>query len=243
MAHPLIAAGVFEHSGFRASPLAAASRLHHTVGAMLDITFGNEQTCGRALDGIRMIHKRVHGTLADPIGRFPAGTKYSAEDPALVLWVHATLVETMMITYEWMVAPLTADQRDSYCAEAAWVPVALGARDAEIPRTWTSMRVYVDQMMNGDTLVVGPQAAEVGRALMWSSLGVMLPGSGWLNRLLTAALLPPRLRDGYGLKWTAGRERLARRTAAIIRQLRYVTPDAVALWGSARHSQFPARAA
>src|SRR5512138_3426401 len=143
MAHPLIAAGVFDHSGFRGSPLAAASRLHHTVGAMLDIIFGNEQTSARAIDGIRTIHTRVHGTLTEPVGRFPAGTPYSAEDPSLVLWVHARLVDAMVTTFEWLVGPLTTEQRDRYCAEAAWVALALGAHEAEIPRTWRAMRTYV----------------------------------------------------------------------------------------------------
>jgi len=243
MAHPLIAAGVFDHSGFRASPLAAASRLHHTVGAMLDITFGDEQASARAIDGIRAIHARVHGTLAEPVGRFPAGTPYSAEDPSLVLWVHATLVDAMVTTFEWLVGPLTPDQRDRYCAEAAWVAAALGARESEIPRTWPAMRAYVEQMVNGDTLIVGPHAAAVGRALLWSPLGVMLPGSGWLNRLMTAALLPPRLRVEYGLSWNARRAWLVGRVAGVIRAVRWVTPDAIAMWGSARHLHFPARAA
>jgi uncharacterized protein (DUF2236 family) len=240
LAHPLIAAGVFDHSGFRASPLAAASRLHHTVAAMLDISFGDEQASARAIDGIRAIHTRVHGTLSERVGRFAAGTPYSAEDPVLVLWVHATLVDTMVTTFEWLVRPLTADERDRYCAEAAWVATTLGARDADVPRTWPSLRDYVEEMVSGDTLAVGPQAALLGRALLWSPLAAMLPGSGWLNRLMTAALLPPRLRDEYGLTWNGRRHWLAGRVAGLIRGARHVTPDAVALWASARHLQFPA---
>src|SRR5689334_8440880 len=84
LAHPLIAAGVYEHSTFRASPVAALSRLHHTVGAMLALTFRDEAERARALDGVRAIHARVNGTLKEPVGRFPAGTRYSAEDPELV---------------------------------------------------------------------------------------------------------------------------------------------------------------
>ena len=41
LAHPLVAAGVFDHSGFRGTPYAAASRLYHTVHAMLSLTFGD----------------------------------------------------------------------------------------------------------------------------------------------------------------------------------------------------------
>jgi uncharacterized protein (DUF2236 family) len=98
LAHPLIAAGVFDHSGFRSSPLAAIQRLHHTTQAMLAISFGDDRRRGAAIEGIRRIHTRVNGTLPDTVGPFPAGTPYSAEDPALLLWVHATLIESVLVT-------------------------------------------------------------------------------------------------------------------------------------------------
>src|SRR5688572_32830582 len=89
LAHPLVAAGVADHSSFRDGGLAAAKRLHLTVKAMLALSFGDEHSRAAALDGIRTIHRRVHGHIAAQAGRFPAGTPYSAEDPDLVLWVHA----------------------------------------------------------------------------------------------------------------------------------------------------------
>src|SRR5688500_9884495 len=78
LAHPLVAAGVAEHSTFRGGPLTAAVRLHHTVRAMLALTFGDEATREAALEGIRAIHRRVHGRLPVAAGRFPEGTPYSA---------------------------------------------------------------------------------------------------------------------------------------------------------------------
>ena len=50
LAHPLMAAGVFDHSGFRASPMAAVGRLYHTTQAMLAITFGDEQRHRAAIE-------------------------------------------------------------------------------------------------------------------------------------------------------------------------------------------------
>jgi uncharacterized protein (DUF2236 family) len=140
VAHPMIAAGVFEHSGFRASPWAAAGRLHHTVKAMLALVFGSDAARNQALAGIRAIHRRVNGRLAESVGPFPAGTPYSAEDPALVLWVHATLLESVPLVHELLVAPLTAAEHDAYGAEAAPVAIALGARDADVPRTRAAVR-------------------------------------------------------------------------------------------------------
>jgi uncharacterized protein (DUF2236 family) len=81
LAHPLVAAGVHDHSTFRHGPLTAATRLHETVKAMLALTFGDAQRSGAALDGIRAIHHRVHGALSHSIGPYLAGSRYSAEDP------------------------------------------------------------------------------------------------------------------------------------------------------------------
>ena len=128
LAHPLIAAGVHDHSGFRATTWAAMTRLYHTVHAMLALTFGTDEERERALGGIRQIHQRVNGQLRSAAGRFPAGTVYSAENPDLVLWVHATLLESVPLAYEQLVGPLTIAERDAYCAEAAPLAVALLAR-------------------------------------------------------------------------------------------------------------------
>jgi len=127
LAHPLVAAGVFDHSGFRGTPYAAASRLYHTVHAMLSLTFGDEAARQRTIDGIRAIHRRVNGILPEAVGPYEAGTRYSAEDPSLVLWVHATLIESVLMVYEKLVAPLTEAERDEYCQEAFPIALALAA--------------------------------------------------------------------------------------------------------------------
>jgi uncharacterized protein (DUF2236 family) len=235
LAHPLVAAGVHEHSDFRGSPIAAAARLHHTVGAMLSLVFGGPHGSRRTIDRIRGIHTRVNGTLSSDVGPFRAGTRYSAEDPALVLWVHATLVDSMLMAYERLVATLSDAERDAYCAESVWVAVALGAVDAEVPRTWPAMSDYMARTMESGMIAVGPQARELCRALLWPSLLGLLPGSAWLNRLLTADMLPEPIRAQYGFELTRGEQRLARRVCASIRVARRFTPDFVALWPSARH--------
>src|ERR1044071_3474108 len=70
LAHPLIAAGVAEHSTFRGSTRAAFSRLRETVGAMVAISFGTCEEHRRAIEAIRSIHRRVHGTLRQARGTF-----------------------------------------------------------------------------------------------------------------------------------------------------------------------------
>jgi uncharacterized protein (DUF2236 family) len=144
-AHPLIAAGVADHSSFRGSTAAAFARLRQTVQAMLALTFGTDAEREAALEVIRGIHRRVHGTLTSAAGCFPAGTRYSAEDPALLTWVHATLIESSVLVYEQLVGPLTSAERDRYCDDAAEVAVALGASPRDVPRSWNAVRGYLER--------------------------------------------------------------------------------------------------
>jgi hypothetical protein len=81
LSHPLVAAGVYEHSGFRSTTWAAVTRLYHTVHAMLALTFGSEVEREKALDGIRQIHQRVHGALKTATRRFPEGTRIRRKIP------------------------------------------------------------------------------------------------------------------------------------------------------------------
>jgi uncharacterized protein (DUF2236 family) len=236
LAHPLVAAGVYGHSSFRATPWAAASRLYHTVHAMLALTFGGDDDRERTLDAIRAIHRRVNGVLEDAVGPFPAGTRYSAEDPALVLWVHATLIESVILTYERLVAPLSAAERDAYCEEAFPIAIALAARPQDVPRRWDDLRGYMERVHASKTLAVGSHARELSRA-------VLSPAGAWavapatrLNRVVTTGLLPSDIREQYGLAWTDRDERRLERILSWLRAARRVLPDALALWPDSRRS-------
>jgi len=244
LAHPLIAAGVFEHSGFRASPLAAAGRLRHTVRAMLGLTFGTDAERAQTLDGIRAIHRRVNGTLTETVGPWPAGTPYSAEDPALVLWVHATILESMLVAYETFVAPVTSAEHDAYCEEAAWVAVALRARPEDVPRDWAAMQRYIGDVHASGALAIGSQAQELSRAVLSPAGAWPLAPATWTNSLVTAGLLPPAVRAQYDLPWTPSRDRTLATTVRALRLARRGLPRLAAHWPQARkRTPPPARAA
>ena len=234
LAHPLIATGVAEHSAFRDGPTAAARRLHHVVRAMLALTFGDAAKQRAAIEGIARIHKSVHGELRAAMGRFPAGTRYSAEDPDLVLWVHATLVESVALAYDAIVAPLDTRERDRYCEESVWVPVALGAREADVPRTWAEMMQYVERVHASDTLFVGDMARELASAVLSPPFAFLGGPLTWANRLITRGLLPPSIRSAYGFTWSPAEERRLASVMRTIRALRRWSPRAIVLWPEAR---------
>ena len=234
LAHPLVAAGVYEHSAFRATTRIAAQRLHATIRAMLSLTFGTDAEREAVLHAIRTIHQRVHGHLPMTVGPFPEGTRYSAEDPSLVLWVHVTLLESVPMVYERFVRPLSVQERDTYCEQAAWVAEALGAAPSEVPRSWDAMQTQVQCALGSGAITVGPQACELARAVLWPGLGRLVPPAGWLNRLVTIGLLPPAIREQYGFDWTPAQQRLLDRATPVIRAARRRLPAPIVLWGASR---------
>lgn len=234
LAHPLIAAGVAEHSTFRGSARAIAARLHHTVGAMLALTFGTPSSRDETLDRIREIHRRVNGRLSARVGPFAAGTPYSAEDPELVLWVHVTLLDSIPLVYDRFVAPLSEAERDAYCVDAADTAVALGAREGDVPRTWDAARLLLNQAYASGRIVVGPQARALAEAVLAPPIPRPIAPLSALNRLVTIGLLPDVIRRQYGYEWSDPHERRLRRTAAIIHRVRRVTPAILASWPDAR---------
>ena len=234
IAHPLVAAGVFEHSSFRGSPIAAAARLHHTVKAMLALTFGDDASRDKAIDGIRTIHRRVNGRLATAVGPFPAGTPYSAEDPALVLWVHVTLLESLPLVHDLLVEPVTTFDHDVYCEAAAPVAIALGARADCVPRTRAAVLEHIEATYRSGVITVSPQASELARAIMRPPAAMLAAPLTWLNDLVTVGLLPEHIREQYGFRWTPRRARALPKAIAAIRATRKVMPDRLALWRDAR---------
>lgn len=231
LAHPLVAAGVADHSSFRSGPLTAMARLHHTIRAMLAVTFGDPTAHAAAIERIRDIHRRVNGRLPAAAGIFPAGTIYSAENPDLVLWVHVTLLETIPMVYDRIVEPLTEEDRDRYCAEAASTAIELGARDEEVPRSWVGVLEYLDRTYASGAIAVSAQARDLAHAVVSPPAIAPLAAS---TRVLTIGLLPPHIRSAYGFDWSARDEQRLDRTCKRLRAIRRILPQPIALWPEAR---------
>lgn len=233
LAHPLIAAGVTEHSSFKGSAAQAAVRAHQTVGAMLSLTFGSDERRMNTLEHIRGIHRKVNGTLREPVGQFPAGTRYSAEYPALLLWVHATLLDSTVDVYQRLVEPLSTADLDTYCEESMPTLMELGGDPATALRTWSDVRIYVAHMEQSGVLAVSAATRELADSVMWPR-GLWPFAIGPVNRGITIGLLSPALRAVYGYSWNQALESRFERVMTLIRAIRRVTPTALAEFRDAR---------
>src|SRR5271166_872119 len=85
--HPLAMAGVDQHSDWREDPV---GRLAATSAYTATVTYGDRATASRAAQRVKVIHEHVRGVDA------VTGRPYAAGDPALLLWVHAALVDSVL---------------------------------------------------------------------------------------------------------------------------------------------------
>jgi uncharacterized protein (DUF2236 family) len=166
------------------------------------ITFGTRAEAERAGAAVQAVHGRVKGSTATRLGRFPAGTPYSADDPDLMLWVHATLVEASLSAYQRFEHPLTRREQESYYREMAVVARLFGVPADIIPPTLGDFRTYFSAQIASNTITVTGIAREIAEVILRAPLPAPLRMFAPAHRLATAAQLPPRLREEFGLRWT-----------------------------------------
>lgn len=217
VAHPLVAAGVADHSAFREDPL---GRLKRTLDAVSALTFGDRARALAAARAVERGHRHVVGTLPEAVGPYPAGTPYHGRQPELVRWVWATLVDTAVLVYERFVAPLPPHAREAYYADQRVIARLLGVPPDAVPVSWDAFRAYVDAQLTGDALFVGRQGREIAQAVLRSEA---VGSGGGMLRLMTGALLPPRLREAFGLRWDEARAQRFEALCASVRSLRRPT--------------------
>lgn len=189
LAHPMVAAGVADHSDF---PRRALERLRRTLDLTLATVFGTPEEMEAAVASIRRVHDRVSGSRA--------GQPYRATDPRLLLWVNATLIDTTLVVYERFVRPLSDEERGRYYEEAKPFGPLYGIPDEATPPDLETFGAYMKEMIEGDEL----QATEESRRLVAAVLRPPLP-LWWRApteavRLVTLALLPERVREMFGLR-------------------------------------------
>lgn len=234
LAHPLVAAGVADHSDFLAHPL---RRLWRTVDTMLRIVHGDRATAEAAAQALDAVHARVRGTLGDGTETFPAGTPYHAHDPSLLLWVHATLVDSALVTYECFVRPLAPDERERFHAESRIVARLLGVPEDRLPRSYASFAHYLGETLSGRTLHPTPTARRLADAVLHPPLPFLPRVAGDVGAVVTLGLLPPVLRERYGLPWDRTRERGFALARGVVRTVLPLVPDVIRAMPQARQAE------
>ncbi len=132
--HPLAMAGVAQHSTWRQDPF---GRLAATSSYLLTTTYGDTEAALAAAAWVRKIHVHVRGT--DP----ETGLPYSAEDPDLLLWVHAGMVDSIVEVVSRYGREFDADR---YVAEMVTFAEIVGVPREDVPTTAASLRAYIESV-------------------------------------------------------------------------------------------------
>jgi uncharacterized protein (DUF2236 family) len=214
IAHPLVAAGVADHSGFRERPLA---RLRRTLELTLDIAFSDAEGALAAVRQIERVHERVRGVLGEAVGPFPAGTPYAAGRPDLLFWVHATLVDTALRVYQRLVGCLSAQDERRYYEESKATARLFGVPESRIPDSWADFQRYMRAMLEGPQLTVGGAARAVAASILRPPLPAGVRHVFQTSNFFTVGFLPAELRPRFGLAWSRRQEGALAAVAAGIR--------------------------
>ena len=234
LAHPLVAAGVSQHSAF---PDDAWRRLRRTLDAMLGIIYGERAEGEDIARALRAVHARVHGTLDQGAGRFPVGTAYSALDPELGLWVWGTLVDSTLAAYDAFVSPLPADERETYYHEATEVAALLDLPAKLVPADLGGFRAYISSMLASDVLEPTCEARRLADAVMHPPIPLLPRSISGLIGPVTLGLLPAELRRRYDLPWGALHEAAWLASRTVIRASLPFLPEFLRAMPQARRAE------
>ena len=219
LAHPWVAAAIAKHSRTFADPI---GRFHRTFGTVFTMVFGS---LDQALAAARQLHRRhagITGHLSEAVGPFDKGSAYHANEVAALRWVHATLVETALMAHDLVLPALSAEERERYWAESRQFAALFGLTPADLPPDWASFAAYNEAMAQSDILTVSPAAHEI--------VGQLFAGGRWWLRpprwyqVLSAQMLPERLREGFDLSFDARDRAAADRALARIRRIYPMLP-------------------
>jgi uncharacterized protein (DUF2236 family) len=195
--HPLAIAAVEQHGRLLDDPW---RRLWRTSQYVFDITFGDRATALAAAERVRSVHRALRGT--DPV----TGLDYRADDPALLLWVHAVLVDSVLVAFDRYGAGLPRARADRYVAEMGTAAELVGIPIDLAPRSVAEVRAVLARM----PLRLTPGAQRV-RGL------VLDPPVAWWWRPLTAgfraavlAILPDEAGRLYGFAVSQRRRAVTR---------------------------------
>ena len=201
--NPRAMAAVADFSTYKTAPW---ERLTRTSLYLIETVFGDTAQAKAAAQRVRQIHRSIRG-----IDSF-TGEPYSAEDPDLLLWIHAAEVDSFLEGYRHYGAPLSDEDADRYVAEMVHSAELIGLDADDVPASVGDLHDYLDQQ----DLVASPAAREALWFILkppvpwpggrWPSipggrLTVEVPARvGWaIPSLAAAAILPPRAQRAYRL--------------------------------------------
>ncbi len=231
VAHPVISAGVAEHSNFQEDPY---GRLVRTLDYVNVSVFGGDEAAAEMGRRTREMHKRIKGVMPD-------GSRYHSLEPGPFAWVHATLVHSILEVAEKFGDRPTLAERETVYQDWRDVGSHIGVRDRDLPETFAEFRDYVAEMER-----TALEDTESARTVLKTLMQPKAPPVRYLTdgvwkaarwpaaraaRLSTLGLLGPVVRDRLHLPWSRTQQAQFDALAAMHRAAGPVMPRSARQFG------------
>lgn len=218
LAHPAVASAISRHSKTQQDAWGRFFRTFRNVWAM---AFGDLDAAFAAARRVHAVHERVFGRLEPGAGAGPEAS-YAANQPEALLWVHVTLVETSIQVFDLVVRRLSSGEKDAFVRESLNFALLFGIPPEIAPPDYRQLSRYFQQQVESDRIAAWKPARRIADFLMQPPL----PGTDFIARWyrnMTAGLLPPGLREGFGFEFgPRERERFDRWATRMRRILPYL---------------------
>jgi len=195
--HPLAMAGVAQHSTWQRDPF---GRLAATAGYVLTVTYGDTAAAESAAARVRAVHVHVRGT--DTV----TGLPYRADDPDLLLWVHAGMVDSIVHIVQRYGRSLDAADADRYVAEMARFAEIIGVPATRVPASVAALTEYLESVelrqvtpaaAEAIAIVLDPPGLDDDTRELWHDLGQVAVGTlpDWARSMYGFGEPPPHVME------------------------------------------------
>jgi uncharacterized protein (DUF2236 family) len=232
LAHPWVAVALAHHSTLLND---AVGRFHSTFRVIYTMLFGTRAQAAEASKRLYQRHTSIRGELPHPIGSHVQGEHYEANEVAALRWVYATLVESAILAYDFVLPSLSSNEREQYYLESKRMAALFGIQPGDLPHDWAAFTRYTAEMFDSPLLGVDANALALGRSVL-SGVGTWLHPPHWYLSI-TAFWMPPRLRTGFALAFSAQEQLAVDRAARWLPRLYPQLPEMLRFVGPFHEAQ------
>lgn len=200
-------------------------RLARTAKIQETVFLGTRAEADEALAAVRRLHERVRGTLPRAAGDHPAGTAYSALDPELMLWTLAVIADSGRAMYETLVRPLSEGEREALWQDYVRFGELFDMPREAMPDSYREFEAWWRGRLAAPELGATEHALEMAPLVAFRQpVPAAARGNLAVQNHVIKGTLPPRVREIFGIPWSARHEASFRAIAAAHRRAHRLLP-------------------
>ena len=225
LAHPWVAVALAHHSTLLND---AVGRFHSTFRVIYTMLFGTRAQAIEAAKQLYQRHTSIRGELPHAIGTHAQGEHYEANEVAALRWVYATLVDSAILAYEFVLPPLSPCEREQYYQESKRMAALFGIPAAALPHDWLASGGIPRRCSIRRSWAWMQMRSHRPQCLLWSRY---MASTSPLVPAVTAFWMPPRLRTGFALPFGAKERQAVDRAARWLPRVYPCSPETVRFVG------------